>query len=367
VCYEEHHSTVICLKGSLFSNNIRVTGAGAGPEADETHGGHHRDINENVNRTVTGVGQEADETRGQGPARRERHLRSDGLRTSKNKRPAVSTETVESVKKKKQEHKPNGKSGACRGTALSSAMSEEPNTPEKKRLAVSTETVESDKKKKQEHKPNGKSGASGTAGSSAVSEEPNAPEKKSPAVSTETVESVKKKKQEHKPNGKSGASGTALSSAVSEEPKRRVAVRTAVMSTAAVVAPSPHASPSQANRYPLHIHAPFLSQFIFMGETERIATTKIMLEGLGMSVETLQVTSDPMIFTIASPISQICRMKKLILNDGREASYYASSVRAVAEVEIDVGAARCVATIPLASIELIYSRHDAATRVNVYT
>jgi hypothetical protein len=144
-----------------------------------------------------------------------------------------------------------------------------------------------------------------------------------------------------------------------------------MMSPAAVVAPSPpHVPPSQENRYLLYVHAPFLAQFIFMGEAERIATTKNMLEGLGMSVETLQVTSDPMIFTIASPISQICRMKKLILNDGREASYYESTVRAVAEVEIDVGATRCVATIPLASIELIYCRHDgayAATRVNAYT
>jgi hypothetical protein len=144
-----------------------------------------------------------------------------------------------------------------------------------------------------------------------------------------------------------------------------------MMSPAAVVAPSPpHVSPSQENRYLLFVHAPFLAQFIFMDEAERIATTKNMLEGLGMSMETLQVTSDPMIFTIASPISQICRMKKLILNDGREASYYESTVRAVAEVEIDVGATRCVATIPLASIELIYCRHDgayAATRVNAYT
>jgi hypothetical protein len=106
-----------------------------------------------------------------------------------------------------------------------------------------------------------------------------------------------------------------------------------------------------------------------MDEAERLATTRNMLEGLGISAEKLQVTSNPMIFTISSPINKSCRIKNLMLNDGREASYYASSVRAVAEVEIDVGAMRCVATVPLASIDLNYSRHDGAygaRRVNVY-
>jgi hypothetical protein len=127
------------------------------------------------------------------------------------------------------------------------------------------------------------------------------------------------------------------------------------MSASVLVAPSPLVSPSQPAQDRVTIHAPFLSQFLAFEASQRLGTISNLLIGLGVSVEALRMTSDPEIFTMASPTNQVGRVKRIILNDGREAIYFRSSVAAVAEVEVCVGQIQYVATVPLASIDLKYS------------